>query len=526
MTDTRRPRPVVLCVLDGWGYRKECEDNAVCQADMPVWNRLMAECPHALLDASAHEVGLPEGQMGNSEVGHMNLGAGRVVLQELLRIDKAVADGTLAGNPTLRDFVAKLAASKGRAHLMGLLSPGGVHSHQKHLAALARIVAKAGVPVVVHGFLDGRDTPPRSALGFLEKFTRDIRDLDKVTIGTIGGRYYGMDRDKRWERVELAYDALVSGEGEPAPDAKAAIEAGYKRGENDEFLKPTVIHGYRGMTDGDGVLMGNFRADRARQILTALLDPAFDGFARKRQVRFAAAAGMVEYSEALNPFMKALFPPQDLNDTLGEVVAKAGLKQLRIAETEKYAHVTFFFNGGEEKLFPGEERILVPSPKVATYDLQPEMSAPEVTDKLVAAIGSGKFDLIVVNYANGDMVGHSGILEAAIKAAEAVDQCLGRLEAAVREAGGTLLITADHGNLEQMRDPATGQPHTAHSMNPVPLVLVNGPATVRALRNGRLADVAPTILKLMGLPQPAAMTGHVLLAERAAAAQDAKRVPA
>lgn len=527
MTEARRPRPVVLCVLDGWGHRDECEDNAVCLARMPVWNRLLAECPHALLDASAHEVGLPTGQMGNSEVGHMNLGAGRIVTQELPRIDRAVAEGSLAKNAALQDFIAKLKVSGGRAHILGLLSPGGVHSHQDHLAALARIISAAGVLVFVHAFLDGRDTPPRSARGFIEKFESDIRDLPGVAIGTIGGRYYGMDRDKRWERIELAYKAIVSGEGSKAADARSAVEAAYGRGENDEFVKPTVIADYKGIDDGDGVLMGNFRADRARQVLAALLDPAFDGFKREKCPRFVAAAGMVKYSEALDPFLSALFPPQDLSDTLGEVIARAGMKQLRIAETEKYAHVTFFFNGGEEKLFPGEERILVPSPKVATYDLKPEMSAPEVTDKLVAAIEAAKFDLIVVNYANGDMVGHTGILAAAIKAAETIDHCLGRLESAVKKAGGCLLITADHGNLEEMRDPVTGQPQTAHSMNPVPLVLANAPSSVRALRSGRLADVAPTILKLMGLSQPAAMTGRSLLAARGAAMlEDQKRASA
>jgi 2,3-bisphosphoglycerate-independent phosphoglycerate mutase len=527
MSPASRPRPVVLCVLDGWGYRAECEDNAICQARMPVWDRLLAECPHALLDASAHEVGLPEGQMGNSEVGHMNLGAGRVVTQELPRIDRAVAEGTLARNEALGDFIAKLRKSGGRAHLLGLLSPGGVHSHQDHLAALARILAEAGVPVVVHGFLDGRDTPPKSALGYLEKFLAAIGKLGNVAIGTIGGRYYGMDRDKRWERLERAYDALVSGAGaegaERAPDPRAAIEAAYRRGETDEFVKPTAIGDYDGMRDGDGVLMGNFRADRVRQVLAALLDPEFEGFARKKRVRFAAAAGMVEYSEALKPLLAALFPPQDLRDTLGEVVAKAGLKQLRIAETEKYAHVTFFFNGGEEKLFAGEERILVPSPKVATYDLKPEMSADEVTGKLVAAIASGRFDLVVVNYANGDMVGHSGKLDAAIKAAETIDRCLGRVADAVKKAGGALLVTADHGNCELMRDPETGQPHTAHSMNPVPVILVNGPASIRALHDGRLADVAPTILALMGLKQPAAMTGRSLIGATAEAERGGER---
>jgi 2,3-bisphosphoglycerate-independent phosphoglycerate mutase len=523
MTENSRPRPAVLCILDGWGYRRECADNAVCLARMPVWNRLMASCPHALLDASAHAVGLPDGQMGNSEVGHMNLGAGRVVLQELPRIGRAIKDGSLARNPVLRDLIAKLKTSGGRAHIIGLLSPGGVHSHQDHMAALASDVAEAGIEVVVHGFLDGRDTPPRSAVGFVERFVASLGDRGRIAIGTLGGRYYGMDRDQRWERVELAYDAIVSGKGLPAADPRAAIEAAYKRGENDEFVKPSVIAGYRGMADGDGLISANFRADRMRQILAALVDPDFTGFRREKRIAFAAKAGMVVYSDALATLMPAFFPPEDLSDSLGELVAKAGLHQLRIAETEKYAHVTYFFSGGRERPFEGEERLLVPSPKVATYDLKPEMSAGELTDKLVAAVGGDRFDLVVVNYANGDMVGHTGILEAAIRAAETIDACLGRLEAAVKQAGGVLLITADHGNLEEMRDPVTGEPQTSHSMNPVPLILVNGPANVTGLADGCLADVAPTLLALMGLEQPAAMTGRALLVRRER--PDALRAP-
>jgi 2,3-bisphosphoglycerate-independent phosphoglycerate mutase len=448
--------------------------------------------------------------MGNSEVGHMNLGAGRVVLQELVRIDQAVADGSLAKAAALQDFIRKLKASKGTAHVMGLLSPGGVHSHQDHIAALVKALAAAGVPVRVHAFLDGRDTPPKSALDYLAGFETAIAGAKGASIATIGGRYYAMDRDKRWERVALAYAALVDARGEHAPNGRAAVEAGYAAGTSDEFVKPTVVGDYAGMTDGDGVLMANFRADRAREILTALLDPTFDGFKRARVVAFAAAAGLVEYSEKLNPFLATIFPPQRLTNVMGEIVAKAGLKQLRIAETEKYAHVTFFFNGGEEGEFEGEERILVPSPKVATYDLKPEMSAFEVTDKLVAAIDSGKFDFVVVNYANTDMVGHTGDLQAAIKAVEAVDTCLGRLDAAVGKAGGALLITADHGNAEQMLDRATGQPHTAHTLNLVPVVLIG--AGKVALENGRLADVAPTLLEIMGLKRPAEMTGTVLIA--------------
>jgi 2,3-bisphosphoglycerate-independent phosphoglycerate mutase len=519
MIRQKRPRPVVLCILDGWGESSGDDHNAIHLANTPVWDGFMQDCPHASIDASELHVGLPEGQMGNSEVGHMNIGAGRVVMQDLPRIDDALASGGLAGNPRLLLFVDKLKASGGTCHLMGLMSPGGVHSHQNHIAALARILDGAGVPVAVHALLDGRDTPPSSARGFMSSFLAEIEGCARLRVATVGGRYWGMDRDKRWDRVALAYDALVDGKGEQAADALAAIDAGYARGETDEFIKPTVIAGYRGMADGDGLLMANFRADRVRQILTALLDPAFDAFPRPRLVTFAAAAGLTEYSVALNSFLTALFPPESRSHVLGEIVSEAGLKQLRIAETEKYAHVTFFLNGGEETQYPGEERILVPSPKVATYDLKPEMSAYEVTDKLVAAIDSGRFDLIVVNYANTDMVGHTGNLDAAIKAVEAVDRCLGRVRDAVVRAGGTMLITADHGNAETMEDPQTHEPHTAHTLNRVPVVLVNGPAEVRRLHDGQLADVAPTILALMQLPQPKVMTGRSLLQAAAKAAK-------
>ncbi len=518
MPQSTRPRPVVLCILDGWGHRAERADNSIEQAKTPHWHGFLAHSPHALLQASELFVGLPKGQMGNSEVGHMNIGAGRVVLQDLPRIDQAIADGSLARNAALAEFVAALKASGGTAHLMGLMSPGGVHSHQDHVAALARLLVAAGIPVAVHAFLDGRDTPPQSALEYLQKFVADIAGLQRAHIATVSGRYYAMDRDKRWDRVEKAYAALVLGQGERASDALGAVRQSYERGKNDEFVLPTAIGDYGGMRDGDGVLMANFRADRVREILAALLDRRFSGFERSRIVRFAAALGMTEYSAELKPLLGALFPPEDLVDTFGEVVARAGLTQLRIAETEKYAHVTFFLNGGRETEFPGESRILVPSPKVATYDLKPEMSAPEVTDKLVEAVDQGRFDVIVVNYANTDMVGHTGDIRAAIKAVETVDHCLGRLADAVTRAGGTLLITADHGNAEMMRDPATGQPHTAHTLNPVPLILVNPPAGITGLRAGRLADIAPTLLALLGLRQPAAMTGQALLtraAERA-----------
>lgn len=510
VTANNRPRPVVLCILDGWGWREEREDNAIALADTPNWDRMLRDYPCTMIETHGAAVGLPESQMGNSEVGHMNLGAGRVVMQDLPRIDRAVADGSIAGLPGLERLIAALKQSGGTLHLMGLMSPGGVHSHQDHIAALARIVSDAGVPVIVHAFLDGRDTPPQSAKDYLARFLEDVKGHD-VRIGTVSGRYYAMDRDKRWERINKAYDALVEARGERADDPVAAVVTSYEAGKTDEFVLPTVVAGYEGMRDGDGILMANFRADRAREILTALCDPAFDGFARSRVVDFAARLGMTEYSRELNAFLDTLFPPQELKNIFGQVVSEAGMTQLRIAETEKYAHVTFFFNGGEERQFPGEERILVPSPKVATYDLQPEMSAPEVTDRLVEAIGSGKFDVVIANYANGDMVGHTGVLEAAIKAAETVDACLGRLEKAVRDAGGCMLVTADHGNAEMMRDPATGQPHTAHTATPVPAVLVNPPAGVTGLEKGRLADVAPTLLALMGLPQPEEMTGHSLL---------------
>jgi len=511
--DANRPRPVVLCVLDGWGYRESADNNAIAIAKAPNWRRFMAEKPHALIKASALDVGLPTGQMGNSEVGHMNLGAGRVVMQDMPRIDAGLADGSLAELPALHRFTDRLKETGGTCHLMGLISPGGVHSHQDEIAALARIVGARGVPVAIHAFLDGRDTPPRSALDYLAAFEAAVADIPGPGIVTVTGRYYAMDRDKRWERVSRAYDVIVSGEGAAAADAVAAVTAGYGDDLTDEFILPTRIDDYAGMADGDGVFMGNFRADRAREILGALLDPGFDGFPRARVVKTAAALGLTEYSSALNAFLDTLYPQESLDNILAAVLAAAGLKQLRIAETEKYAHVTFFFNGGVEEPFAGEDRILVPSPRVATYDLKPEMSAPEVTDKLVEAIGAGRYDFILVNYANGDMVGHTGNLDAAVKAVETVDACLGRLAEAVASAGGTLLISADHGNAEQMYDAEGGQPHTAHTTNPVPLIMINAPPGVDGVRDGRLADLAPTVLDLLGIDQPDEMTGRSLLAE-------------
>ena len=516
MITDRRFRPVVLCVLDGWGYRAGREANAIAQARTPVWDRLIATCPNSLLEAAERDVGLPPGQMGNSEVGHMNLGAGRIVPQDLPRIDRAVADGSLAANAALAGLIARLERTGGTCHLMGLISPGGVHSHQSHIAALGRAVAERGVPVAVHAWLDGRDTAPSSARGHLASFEAAVAGAPGLRIATVGGRYYAMDRDKRWQRVARAYDALVSAAGEMAPDADAAVASAYARGETDEFVAPTVIGGYGGMEDGDGILVGNFRADRVRQILAALLDPAFDAFARRATVRVAAACGMTGYSGELDAFVSPLFPPVRLAGILGQAVAAAGMTQLRIAETEKYAHVTYFLNGGEERVFPGEERILVPSPKVATYDLKPEMSAFEVTDKLVEAIAGGRFDLIVVNYANADMVGHTGDLAAAVHAVEAVDACLGRVGAAVNDAGGVLVVTADHGNAETMRDPRTRQAHTAHTSNPVPFVVVGLPSAEVTAHDGRLSDVAPTLLDLLGLSRPAEMTGGSLLATAAA----------
>jgi 2,3-bisphosphoglycerate-independent phosphoglycerate mutase len=513
MTDDREQptRPVVLCILDGWGYREDEADNAITPSNTPNFQRLWQTQPHAFIDTCGIDVGLPQGQMGNSEVGHMNLGAGRVVNQEIRRIDAAIEDGSIAENAALGSYIDTLKASDGTCHLMGLLSPGGVHSHQDHLAKLAEIIASAGIPVAIHAFLDGRDTPPSSAAEYVSAFETRIAPIAGVQIATICGRFYAMDRDQRWDRVEQAYNLIASGTGAAAPDAVSAVRASYDADVTDEFVLPTAIAGYGGTADGDGVFMANFRADRAREILQALLDPGFGGFARGAETHFTAALGLTEYSTAHNAFMSTMFPPTALRNILGDVVSAAGMRQLRIAETEKYAHVTFFFNGGEETPFAGEDRVLIPSPKVATYDLQPEMSAAEVTDRLVAEIGSGKYDFILVNYANPDMVGHTGMLDAATIAIRTVDTCLDRLATAIGDAGGTMLITADHGNAELMRNSDTGEPHTAHTLNLVPAVLVNPPAGVTRLKNGRLADIAPTLLKFLGIEQPAEMTGTPLI---------------
>lgn len=512
-------RPVLLCILDGWGLREDAPDNALTHANLPNWRRMWATYPHAALATSGQAVGLPDGQMGNSEVGHMNIGAGRIAVPELPRIDNAIANGRFAQNPVLQTMIAKIKATGGKLHILGLLSPGGVHSHQDHMIAIAQSAYEAGLECVIHAFTDGRDTPPKSAVEFLTMFERALAPwLARVRIGTLGGRYFGMDRDQRWDRLAQAYAAIADADGLRAVSAAAALAQAYSRGESDEFIAPTVINGYDGMKDGDGLIMANFRADRARQILTALLDDGFADFERPRRIQFAAAAGMASYGPALDRLLLTLFPPVRYLDTLGEWVAKAGLAQLRIAETEKYAHVTFFMNGGEDKIFAGEERILIPSPKVATYDLQPEMSAGEVTDKLTVAIQSGRYGLIVVNYANPDMVGHTGVMAAAVKAAETIDNCLGRLEAAVKATQGWMLVSADHGNLEQMFDTASGQAHTQHTIGPVPVMLVGEGAEAMQIQDGKLADIAPTVLSLMGLEAPTAMTGQSLLV-RAAIAQ-------
>jgi 2,3-bisphosphoglycerate-independent phosphoglycerate mutase len=498
----------MLIVLDGFGWRDPAPDNAVWLARKPCFDALWQAGPHAFLKTSGADVGLPDGQMGNSEVGHLNLGAGRVVMQDLPRIDAAIADGSIGQLPALQSLIAALKQSGGTCHLMGLASPGGVHSHQDHAAALARAVTGAGIRVAVHAWTDGRDTAPRSADAFLADLEDELPP--GASIATVIGRYFAMDRDNRWERVEAAWRAMVLAQGARAADAVAAIEAAYALDKPDEFAPPTVIGDYAGMQDGDGILCFNFRADRVRQILAALLDADFTKFPRPRVPAFASAVGMTAYSDVLAASMKTLFPPEPMDGLLGEAVAAAGKRQLRIAETEKYPHVTYFLNGGREEPYAGEERLLVPSPKVATYDLQPAMSAPEVTRRAVEAIGGGTYDLIVLNFANADMVGHTGDLDAAVRAVEAVDAGLADIVAALRAAGGVALVTADHGNAEQMRDPATGGPHTAHTTNVVPVVLANGPAGSR-LRDGRLADVAPTLLGLMRLPQPAQMTGESLL---------------
>ncbi len=506
--------PVLLLILDGFGCRAEHADNAIAQADKPNWDRLWKHNPHTLIHASESEVGLPKGQMGNSEVGHLNIGAGRVVYQEFTRIDHAIESGYFYSNPALLNAVHGVRDQDKTLHVLGLLSDGGVHSHESHFHALLELAAREGLhKVCLHVFLDGRDTPPKSAEIYLRRLAEKIEQTGVGHIASMIGRYYAMDRDRRWQRVKSAYDLLTQGRAEfRADNPLAGLEAAYARGETDEFIKATAILSPDArpvkMEDGDAVIFLNFRSDRARQLSRPFIEPDFSEFEREVTPRLATYCTLTGYSDDFD--VSVAFPPERIKNGLGEYVANLGLRQLRIAETEKYPHVTFFFNGGEEISFPGEDRVLVPSPDVATYDLKPEMSAFEVTDKLLAAINGKQYDVIVCNYANPDMVGHTGDLQAAIKAIETVDICLGRVVEAQLARGGEVLVTADHGNAELMRDAETGQPYTAHTLNLVPLIYIGRRHAILA-KTGALEDISPTLLKMMGLPQPPEMTGEALL---------------
>ncbi len=508
------PTPVILLILDGFGYREESTDNAIAQARKPNWDKLWATCPHTLINASEHYVGLPDGQMGNSEVGHLNIGAGRVVYQDFERINQSIKSGEFFQIPALVNAIDQLKASGKALHILGLLSNGGVHSHEEHIHAMVEMAVRRGLKkVYVHAFLDGRDTPPVSAAAYIEKLEAKMAELGAGKIASICGRFYAMDRDKRWPRVEAAYDLITEGISEyRTSTASEGLQAAYARGEHDEFVKATAIaapgEAPAHLEDGDIVVQMNFRSDRARQLTHALLAENFDGFHR-RHVRKLAGYFTLTLHDKNETAAVPVFPPFEVSNTFGEYVASLGLKQLRIAETEKYPHVTFFFNGGEELVFEGEDRILVPSPQVATYDLQPEMSAHEVTDRLEEAILSKKYQAVICNYANCDMVGHSGILEAAIKAVEAVDTSIGRIVAAAQQTGAEVIITADHGNVEMMVDNINHQPHTQHTTNLVPLVYIGRKA--KLAEAGALSDIAPTLLKMMGVPQPAEMTGKPLV---------------
>lgn len=501
-------KPVVLIIMDGFGHSAVVDGNAVAGARKPNLDRLMASCPHTTLGASGLDVGLPRGQMGNSEVGHLNLGAGRIVYQDYTRISLAIEQHRLGDNPVLLEAM-RAALPDGSLHLIGLLSDGGVHSHITHLFALLEMARARGVPrVYVHAILDGRDVPPKSALAYFEQLSGKMTALEIGKVATVSGRYYTMDRDKRWERIALAYRALTDGDGLTAPDAEAAVRMGYERGETDEFLKPTIVDHDGLIRDGDSVIFFNFRPDRARQITRAFVKNDFYEFDRRKvNVHYVC---MTRYDASLD--VPIAFPAEDLADTLGETVSTAGLRQLRIAETEKYAHVTYFFNGGREQPNRGEERVLIQSPKVATYDMKPEMSAQEVTDAVLERLRSKVFDMVILNFANPDMVGHTGIYSAAVKAVETVDRCVGAVANEVLSQGGAVLITADHGNAEKMFDPETGQPHTAHTTNPVPFILaMKNCRDLRLREGGILADIAPTILDLLGLEKPKAMTGRSLI---------------
>jgi len=508
-------KPVVLLILDGYGYSEKTKYNAIYAANTPVYDNLWKTCPNTLIDTSGMAVGLPEGQMGNSEVGHTTIGAGRVVYQNFTRINKSISDGDFFTNPEYVKAIDSAIANDKSVHILGLLSEGGVHAHQDHLYAMIKMAVQRGAKnVFLHAFLDGRDTPPRSAESSLQQAENLFKELGTGRVASIVGRYFSLDRDNRWDRVKAAYDVMVTGDAEfDALTAVEGLKAAYERGENDEFVKATVICGedeeVATINDGDSVIFMNFRPDRAREITRALIDEGFDGFDRgETHPKIAHFVQTTEY--ASNIQAPIAYPPESLANSLGEYLSSLGKTQLRIAETEKYAHVTFFFNGGNEVVYPGEDRILVPSPQVATYDLKPEMSAPEVTDKLVAAIESGKYDAIICNYANCDMVGHSGLMDAAIKAVEAVDDSLEKVLAAVKKVGGDALVTADHGNVEEMFDEETGQPHTQHSTLPVPFIFVSDRKATMA-NGGSLADVAPTMLALLDLPQPKEMTGRNLV---------------
>ena len=507
-----RKKPVVLCIMDGWGIPVDNKYSAIAKANVPNYNNFLKEYPNSKLNASGEFVGLPEGQMGNSEVGHTNIGAGRLVLQTLPMINKDVANNTLKDRPVIKDFISKMKSSNKTMHLIGLMSNGGVHSHINHIINITKSFADNGINVNLHFIADGRDVAQKSALTFVETLNNELKNYSNVKIATINGRFYAMDRDKRWDRIEKAYNTIVLAESEKNfKTTEEAIENSYANEITDEFIVPATISDYKGMQDGDGFLFCNFRADRARELTMALGDKNFDAFARKKVINFTVMGELTEYSEDHAKYLSTIYTPEEIVNSLGEVVSNAGLTQLRIAETEKYAHVTFFFNGGKETVFKGEERVLINSPKVATYDLQPEMSAEAVKNGVIDAINSNKFDLIVINFANPDMVGHTGIMDAAIKACEAVDKCIGEIAEKVKEKDGIMFITADHGNAEKMFDETTGQPFTAHTTNLVPFIMVANDVKNVKLSDGSLCDIAPTILQVMELKQPKEMTGKSLI---------------
>lgn len=506
---TPEKRPVVLCILDGWGIGDGGKYDAIASANIPCYDAMLQDYPNTTLTTFGAQVGLPDGQMGNSEVGHMNIGAGRVVMQFLPRITKAFKDSQVRKNAALDELLSDLKKSGKALHIMGLLSDGGVHAHMDHILGLARYGDEEGIRTHIHAFTDGRDCSPKSGRAFIEQAENMIGDFDTVSISTLCGRYYAMDRDKRWERVEKAYNAIISGQGSASTSSTEAIQGNYDNDITDEFVEPIILNGYQGIEEGDAIIFANFRNDRARQILDAILQDEFDGFVREGgKPKISRALGMVEYSDSLNEKMDVLFRPLEHQNIFGEIVALNGLKQMRMAETEKYPHVTFFFNCGQETPYQGEDRIMVNSPKVATYDLQPEMSAPELSKKLLDVVEDDQHDVVIVNFANTDMVGHTGSVEAARKAAESVDVTLCKLQRAVLEKGGVLIVTADHGNADQMFDPETNGPHTAHTLNPVPFIIA-GAGDV-SLQKGKLADIAPTMLHFLGILKPDDMDGQCL----------------